>query len=146
MRISDWSSDVCSSDLFVPGALGGRLCRLRRHWPEHPARPFALLELRAAGGRCVGRSVRIARGAFIAMRSGFGAEGALACLALANCTGPSPPALPSSPLPPPVAIRPIETVDDDAFAFQGALMQGGYAIGQAPPGTVKVKQIGRAHV
>src|SRR3546814_9668824 len=35
MRISDWSSDVCSSDLGVPGLLPG--CR-SRGWPCRPDR------------------------------------------------------------------------------------------------------------
>src|SRR3546814_10366729 len=32
MRISDWSSDVCSSDLFGHGAAGGRRRRRARRW------------------------------------------------------------------------------------------------------------------
>src|SRR3546814_18907564 len=37
MRISDWSSDVCSSDLICPGAhvdLSGTLCHLTRNPPN----------------------------------------------------------------------------------------------------------------
>lgn len=34
-------------------------------------------------------------------------------------------------------------MDDNAFAFQGALAQGGYAIGQAPPGAISVTLDGR---
>ncbi len=64
-----------------------------------------------------------------------------ALIALASCA--APPAPPPSALPPPIAIRPLERVDDQAFAFQGALMQGGYAIGQAPQGTLSVSLDGR---
>ena len=60
--------------------------------------------------------------------------GLLAMLALAACTQrqSSPPA----PVPPPQSVpilRPIERVEERRFAFQGALTQGGVAIGQAPP-------------
>ena len=72
------------------------------------------------------------------MRFAAGAPGALlTSLALAACA--SPPAATPPALPPPVAIRPVERVDDNAFSFQGALTQGGYVIGQAPPGAVAVK-------
>ena len=33
-------------------------------------------------------------------------------------------------------VRPVERVVDGDFAFQGAIMQGGLAVGQTPPGTV----------
>lgn len=72
------------------------------------------------------------------MRFAAGAPGVLlTSLALAACA--SPPAATPPALPPPVAIRPVERVDDNAFSFQGALTQGGYVIGQAPPGAVAVK-------
>lgn len=35
-------------------------------------------------------------------------------------------------------VRPVERVLDGSFAFQGAITQGGIAIGQAPPGTTQV--------
>src|SRR3546814_5282215 len=36
MRISDWSSDVCSSDLRMPGMSGVELCRrLKERVPAH---------------------------------------------------------------------------------------------------------------
>jgi len=52
------------------------------------------------------------------------------------CTAPTPPpAAAPSPVAEPVAIlRPVERVEPREFAFQGALTQGGLAIGQAPPG------------
>src|SRR3546814_20599711 len=39
MRISDWSSDVCSSDLLPPALHAGHLRRLRRARRRRPARP-----------------------------------------------------------------------------------------------------------
>lgn len=72
------------------------------------------------------------------MRLPAGASGVLlTSVALFGCA-PPPEAIPPA-LPPPVAIRPVERVDDNAFSFQGALTQGGYVIGQAPPGAVSVK-------
>lgn len=59
----------------------------------------------------------------------------VAAFTLASC---APPPAPSPPPPPAPAIRPVERTDDNAFVFQGALTQGGYVIGQAPPGTVSV--------
>ncbi len=62
-----------------------------------------------------------------------------AVLAVAACTtsGPLPPVARGTAPPAPEAVpilRPIERVEPREFAFQGALMQGGLAIGQAPPG------------
>src|SRR3546814_11977369 len=38
MRISDWSSDVCASDLRIP-RFGARLSAFRCGWREEPGRP-----------------------------------------------------------------------------------------------------------
>src|SRR3546814_17717444 len=56
MRISDWSSDVCSSDLSVVRAPRLR-CRLRNHRAGHgrPVRALGL-SLCAQGGRAAGLS------------------------------------------------------------------------------------------
>src|SRR3546814_8667454 len=35
MRISDWSSDVCSSDLVEPGEVGGEEAEVGQVWPRH---------------------------------------------------------------------------------------------------------------
>lgn len=52
----------------------------------------------------------------------------------ASCSHPAPPPAAPPPRPEPVVIqRPIERVEAREFAFQGALTQGGVAIGQAPP-------------
>src|SRR3546814_20030530 len=55
MRISDWSSDVCSSDLFVPARQQDRIARLEREGKigrpaaiVHDAMP--LFDLVAVGG------------------------------------------------------------------------------------------------
>ena len=61
----------------------------------------------------------------------------LLALGLASCVSASKPPhvdVPPAPPPEPVAIqRPVERVEPREFAFQGALTQGGVAIGQAPP-------------
>src|SRR3546814_9816893 len=64
MRISDWSSDVCSSDLVVglagldrlcPHAGARLLCRAHRLWPLAPTTRRRLLrsEERRVGKECV---------------------------------------------------------------------------------------------
>lgn len=63
---------------------------------------------------------------------------ALLALGLASCVSNAKPphvaAPPPAPPPEAVAIqRPVERVEPREFAFQGALTQGGVAIGQAPP-------------
>src|SRR3546814_4255088 len=54
MRISDWSSDVCSSDLAVPGRRppgGGRAVQPRQPVPHHPRHvPGPDRHLRAQAG------------------------------------------------------------------------------------------------
>src|SRR3546814_17043156 len=47
MRISDWSSDVCSSDLPAPATVGGRLPRRALYGRDlqQPARARTYLEL-----------------------------------------------------------------------------------------------------
>src|SRR3546814_5689777 len=47
MRISDWSSDVCSSDLVEPGEVGGEEAEVGQVWPRH-ACDGELLGLRLA--------------------------------------------------------------------------------------------------
>src|SRR3546814_6412811 len=44
MRISDWSSDVCSSDLTVPSPRSQRGLNSRWTWPQ-PGRPTGLLPI-----------------------------------------------------------------------------------------------------
>ena len=64
---------------------------------------------------------------------------AFAAALLAGCVARTAP--PSAPAPPPEAVpilRPVEKVEPREFAFQGALTQGGLAIGQAPPGATAV--------
>lgn len=66
---------------------------------------------------------------------------AASCGLLAACTARGPGAPPAT-----VAVpiqRPPERVTDGHFAFQGALTQGGLAIGQAPPGATAVFLDGR---
>lgn len=61
-------------------------------------------------------------------------------LAVAACAAPRPAPTPA-PATTPVAVpilRPPEPPRDGDFAFQGALTQGGTAIGQAPPGTTAI--------
>src|SRR3546814_1426331 len=43
MRISDWSSDVCSSDLFAYGPKNSKQLLLFNHDPAEPGPPPALL-------------------------------------------------------------------------------------------------------
>ncbi len=62
---------------------------------------------------------------------------ALIAAFVAGCTAPkpTPPAVTAVPTPAPATVlRPVEHVEPGHFAFQGALTQGGVAIGQAPPG------------
>src|SRR3546814_2484678 len=51
MRISDWSSDVCSSDLFDPVRLQPRLCRSLRLSPVAKQQPCRRTGLTVAGLR-----------------------------------------------------------------------------------------------
>src|SRR3546814_14187153 len=44
MRISDWSSDVCSSDLCPPGGAGGRGCGARRRSGSAARQPIAAMK------------------------------------------------------------------------------------------------------
>jgi murein DD-endopeptidase MepM/ murein hydrolase activator NlpD len=65
------------------------------------------------------------------------AVSAAALLAACATRAPAPPAAdaPAAALTPATILRPVERVEPGQFAFQGALTQGGLAIGQAPPGT-----------
>jgi len=70
-----------------------------------------------------------------------GSSSLLALAVLAGCATPPAPVPVSRQLPVPqqqAAPSPAETVDDHVFALQGTLTQGGYAIGQAPVGTVSL--------
>lgn len=69
---------------------------------------------------------------------------ALAAALLAACSArPAPPL--SIVAAPPVAAgaRPVERIVDGSFAFQGAITQGGLAVGQAPPGVTGVTLDGK---
>src|SRR3546814_3446543 len=59
MRISDWSSDVCSSDLIWQDAASGR-----RFTVENPATEHTLAEVAEGGERDVDAAVAAARAAF----------------------------------------------------------------------------------
>src|SRR3546814_10045276 len=48
MRISDWSSDVCSSDLFCPGSVRGMKLHFRPVGKPAPPRPRRLDALTSA--------------------------------------------------------------------------------------------------
>ena len=62
-------------------------------------------------------------------------------MAVASCV---PAERPQPPTPPPVSmVRPLETVSPDAFAFQGAMTQGGLLLGTAPAGTLSLTLDGK---
>ena len=73
---------------------------------------------------------------------------ALLSLLLASCTAsPGTVTPPQASAPPPVAVAPVAPVPprvlDTDFIFRGAIVQGGFAVGRAPVGTVAVTLDGR---
>ena len=62
---------------------------------------------------------------------------AVLALVAAACASRPPAPEPVTLVAPPI-LRPPEPARDGEFAFQGALTQGGFAIGQAPPGALAV--------
>src|SRR3546814_5476570 len=77
MRISDWSSDVCSSDLIKKGIARGRLSR----WPGNGDGKFNICKRRKRCldfpclPTCAMKSLRNTRLAFTGRKSGFNEVG-----------------------------------------------------------------------
>src|SRR3546814_20536536 len=71
MRISDWSSDVCSSDLHLPRLAPDRGGRSRRRARRQSAREIHQHRGNAASHRAVKEPVRTALRALLALAYGY---------------------------------------------------------------------------